>query len=247
MDIIPPTTGVQADMRRVSTLCSWLLSVAVVALAGADTPAPAPANDPAVLQRLLEVQRTTTTASGRFTQSTVRADDPAGGGTEYQGRFDLQAPDRYNVIYTNPKDEEWRQRHCSDGTTRWTVEQLFADQPPEVSAKPVKGDGGPDGGGGDGDAVGRIAALLRGDREAVTKDFTVQASAVGEGFALVLTPKPGGAIAEHLVKIEGDLDSAGHVKALRFFDRQGNLVTIVVTEATYGQPIPPETFTHQAP
>lgn len=205
--------------------------------------------DPTVLQRLLEVQRGVTSMSGLFTQATVRADDPDSGGTEYRGHVDLQAPNRYNLVYTNPKDDEWRLRHCSDGTTRWQVEQLFADQPPEVSAKPVAGGGGGGGGEGDGgnaDVVGRIAALLRGDREAVLKDFTVRATAVGEGFSLILTPRPG-PVAEHLIKIEAELDTAGHVRVLRFFDRQGNRVTITVSETTYNQPIPPETFTYTAP
>lgn len=199
-----------------------------------------------MLQRLLEAQRAVTTMSGRFIQTTVRADDPESGGTEYHGRADLQAPAQYNLVYSNPKDDEWRLRHCSDGVTRWQIEQLFSDQPPEVSVRPVVAEGGDGGGQGAGDLVGRIAALLRGDRAAVLADFTVQATALGEGFKLVLTPKPG-PLTEQLVLVEAELDAAGHVQVLRFFDRQGNRITVTVSEAVYNQPLPPETFTYSAP
>jgi outer membrane lipoprotein-sorting protein len=231
-------------MRQRSTFLVLLLAMAAATAMAAEG---APAGDPAVLQRLLEAQRGVTTLSGRFTQSTVRADDPAGGGTELQGHVDLQAPDHYNLVYTNPKDAEWRLRHCSDGVTRWQVEQLFAGEAPEVTAKPVAGGGAAGAGGGeDADVVGRIAALLRGDRLAVMKDFTAQATAAGEGFALVLTPRPG-PLADHLVRVEADLDAAAHVQVLRFFDRQGNRVSITVADAVYNQPIPAETFTYTAP
>jgi len=224
------------------------LVLVMTAMLVAEDVAP-PVNDPGVLQRLLEVQRSVTTMTGVFTQTTVRTDDPEGGGTVYQGRVALQAPNKYHLVYSNPKDAEWRLRHCSDGVTRWQIEQMFADQAPDVTAKPVAGgEGGGGGGGGasNADVVGRIAALLRGDREAVLKDFTVVATAVAKGFALHMTPKPG-ELAEHLIKVEADLDAAGHVTALRFFDRQGNRIAIVVSEALYNQPIPPETFTYTAP
>ena len=47
--------------------------------------------------------------------------------------------------------------------------------------------------------------------------------------------------------VEAELDAAGHVQVLRFFDRQGNRITITVSEAVYNQPLPPETFTYSAP
>lgn len=241
MGIIPTDTRVQADMRSSSVFLLFLAMAVPLA-------AEEPANDPAVLERLLAVQAAVSTVSGTFVQKTVRADDPEGGGTEYRGRFDLQAPDRYNLVYTNPQDEEWRLRHCSDGTTRWQIEQLFAGEKPEVTAKPVAGEaaGGGTGERTIGDVPQRIAALLRGDRTSLVSDFTVVVAAVGEGFALTLTPKPG-PLEEHLVRVEVDLDGSAHVTALRFFDRQGNRVTVTVSDAVYGQTIPPETFSYTAP
>ena len=246
--IITWVTRVQADMRQYSTVLGLLIAAAAMA-AEEVTP---PVNDPAVLQRLLEVQRSVTTMTGTFIQTTVRTDDPEGGGTVYLGRVDLQAQNKYNLVYRSPKDTESSLRHCSDGVTRWHIDQMFADQAPDVSAKPVAGGaggvGGAGGAGGNGnvDVVGRIAALLRGDRAAVLKDFTVVATAVEKGFTLLMTPKPG-ELTEHLIKVEADLDAVGHVTALRFFDRQGNRVTIVVSDAIYNQPVPPETFTYTAP
>ena len=243
--IITRVTRVQADMRRYSTVLGLLIAAAAMV---AEEVAP-PLNDPAVLQRLLEVQCSVTTMTGTFVQTTVRTDDPEGGGTVFLGRVDLQAPNKYNLVYRSPKDTESSLRHCSDGVTRWQIDQMVADEAPDVSAKPVAGAaGGAGGAGGNGnaDVVGRIAALLRGDRAAVLKDFTVVATAVEKGFTLVMTPKPG-ELAEHLIKVEADLDAVGHVTALRFFDRQGNRVTIVVSDAIYNQPIPPETFIYAAP
>jgi len=237
--IIHPVTLAQAGMRQLSAFF-WVCLALTTVMADEE-----PAKEQTVLQRLFDAQRAVTTRSGKFTQLTVRADDPTEVLTEYQGHFDFQAPDKYNLVYTKPGDDESRLRKCSDGKKRWTIDVFMAGERPDVSVKPVAAVGG-QGAGEDNGLEGSITELLCGGREAVLRDFTIEATATDSGFSLVLTPKPG-PIADHLVKAEAELDALGHVQVLRFFDRQGNRITITVKEAVYNQPIPPETFTYSAP
>jgi outer membrane lipoprotein-sorting protein len=249
--IILTVTEVQAAMTKRSTISSLCLLMSVLLNAAFAAQGDASSDQTDVLQRLLQSQRGVASMSGRFIQTTVRADDPTGGGTERHGHFDLQAPDKYNLVYTNPKDPEYRLRHCSDGVKAWQIEVIAEGEKPEVKASSAGGAAGEaSGAAGEGrDDVNfarRITALLRGDREAVLKDFTVQGQALKEGFSLTLQPKPG-PLAEHLTKVEAELDADTHVRVLRFFDHQGNRITITVNEATYNQPIPPEAFTYTGP
>ncbi|MBA3686122.1 MAG: outer membrane lipoprotein carrier protein LolA [Planctomycetes bacterium] len=201
--------------------------------------ADSPAGD--LLTRLLKAQQTITSVSGRFTQRNLRADDPEGTASLHEATFALQAPDKYNLVYTKPGDDEWRLRYCSDGVVRKEVTQMFAGQEPDVVASPVKGDGGTGAGGVD---IGRyISAFLRFDPVAVNKDFIVAIATAGEGYRLDLLPREA-ELARQVQSISVDLDANFQTRGIRFDDPQGNRIVVNVTKAVYNDGIPPGTFTH---
>ena len=89
------------------------LSLATILAGAAETaPDPTPAVDD-LFQRVLSAQRGITTVSGSFSQRTGRIDEPDQAGEPFAARFDLQAPDKYNIVYTKPGDAEYRLRYCS--------------------------------------------------------------------------------------------------------------------------------------
>ncbi len=209
------------------------------ALVSAETDlAPAVASDD-LLQRVLAAQRGVTSISGRFTQRTVRIDEPDLAGDVFDAHFDLLAPDKYNIIYTKPGDDEYRLRYCSDGQNRAQQEQIMLGQPPDVVVKPVTKDG-------DDDAMHRITALFRLDPVAINRDFTVTPQARGDAFTVLLMPRSPG-LAERIQRIEVDLDPSLRTKAVRIDDPRGNRILITIEEAIYNPTLPPSTFTVPAP
>ncbi len=217
-----------------------LIAILVVGLAAED------GSSRDLLTRLLVAQQSITSVSGRLVQRNIRVDDPEGGGNTHEATFALEVPDKYNLVYTKPGDDEWRLRMCSDGKVRRQIEQMFADQQPDVSESVVgggAGDGGAGNGGG-GTGIGeRISEFLRFDPIAVNKDFIVSIATAGEGFRLDLLPR-GGDLARQVKGISIDLDTQFRTREVRFDDPQGNRIVISVVEAVYNVAIPPETFTY---
>ena len=211
-------------------------SVALVVAAEGDiAPAPAPVGAEDLLQRVIAVQRGLTTISGRFTQKTVRVDDPELDSDVYHARFDLMHPDKYNIIYTKPGDDEYRLRYCSDGSNRGRQEQLFADGKPDTEVQPVAKAT-------DDDAMARITALFRLDPVAITRDFTITPQPNGDSWTVLLVPREPG-LAEKVKGIEVDLDPSLRTKGVRIDDARGNRILITIEEAVYNPVLPPETFT----
>ena len=212
-----------------------------VALVAAETqPAPAAAvgvDD--LLQRVIAAQRGVTSISGRFSQRTVRIDDPEQAGDTYSAHFDLLAPDKYNIVYTKPGDDEYRLRYCSDGQNRAQQEQIMLGQAPDLVVRPVTN-------GGDDDAMARITALFRLDPVAITRDFTIAPHRHGDTWTVLLVPRSPG-MAERIQRVEVELDASLRTKAVRIDDPRGNRILIAIEEAVYNSPLPPETFIVPAP
>ena len=232
-------------MRIAAVLLPFLLAGAALAEepAPVDADAPVAATTPApgvddLLQRVLAVQRGITSISGRFTQRSVRIDDPEQGSDVYVARFALMAPDKYNIVYTKPGDDEYRKRFCSDGQTRAEQEQILADQAPDTVVRPVVK--------GDDDAMRRITALFRLDAAALTRDFTITPRARGDAYTVLLVPRAPG-LAEHIQRVEVDLDPSLRTTGMRIDDPRGNRILIAIEEVAYNPTLPPETFTVPAP
>lgn len=204
-----------------------LLAGLLVSLAAADR-----------LDQLLEKARQATTATCRFTQSThLRSEDPAAGET-YAGVLYLAKPDRYDLTYTKPDDDEYTLRFLSDGTTTWKVEQLFAHLDADVTSAPVAEGGGP---------ARHLALLLQGDRAALETDFTLTTrEAEGDGLILVLAPRDAD-IAARLAGIEVDLTADGAITTLRIDEAGPNRITITVLELTYDAPQPDDLYSWKTP
>jgi outer membrane lipoprotein-sorting protein len=182
------------------------------------------------------------TVHGRFTQRTSRSDEPAGEVRVLTARFALAFPDQYDVVYTKPGDEEWRQRFCSDGQRRWEIQQQFAlDQPDVKKAEVGKDDTEPR----------RLIACFRLDLAALRADFAVTVEPVvadgkPAGARLVLTPaRP--AIAEQVSSLVIELGGDLRISRLTFDDPQGNRYQVTIDEAVYGEPIPAEMFRYDKP
>lgn len=245
-------------MRSAAFVCCALV-LAPVLLAAEDAPPAPPAGDDTV-HRLLAAQRFTRVL-GRFTQRTTRLDEPDKEATVFAAFFALEAPDKYDVTYTKPGDDEWRLRLLSDGREAVRVEQVMAGVEPDVLRRtlaPAAGtagaaDGGaaaggaaPAGGGpGNDDFMRRVAELVRLDHAALMRDFTVQARRADEGFTAVLVPKAA-SLAEHVQRIEIDTDAQLRTRVLRIDDARGNRVTVTIDEATYDGVLPQGLFTYPA-
>lgn len=219
-------------------LLPFLFAGAAVAADEAAPVAPAPGVED-LLQRVLAVQRGVTSISGRFTQRTVRIDDPEQAGDTYHARFDLLAPDKYNIVYTKPGDDEYRLRYCSDGQQRAQQEQIMAGQTPDTQVRPVAKAG-------EDDAMRRITALFRLDPVAITRDFTITPIEREGGHTVQLVPRSPG-LAEHVQRIEVDLDASLRTSGMRIDDPRGNRILITIEEAVYNPTLPPDTFTVPAP
>ena len=229
----------ESSMRNAAiAILSLLLAGGSMELAAAEgEAAPAPAVDD-LIQRVLAAQRGVTSISGRYTQRTVRLDDPEQAVDVYHARFDLLHPDKYNIIYTKPGDDEYRQRYCSDGRHSASQVQIMAGVEPDTVVHPVAA--------GNDDAMANITALFRLDPVAIARDFTIAPEARGEAWTVVLVPRTPG-LAEKMQRIEVDLDPSLRTKSLRIDDARGNRILITIEEAVYNPTLPPETFTVPAP
>jgi len=232
-----------------------LLLVIAIAAAGEDPPA-APPVDPNLdlLKRMVLAQRGITTIQGTLTQTMRRADEEPASGDAHLGRFAVQVPDRYNLVYSKPKDDQWRLRLCCDGERRWRIEQFFADEAPDVVVRLVRPPAAAPGAGGAapaapaakedevGEALRRIIDFRRLDLSTIGKDFKPAAEAMPDGtYRLTLVPRQAG-LAQHIRVVVATLDQDFHTTGIVLDDPQGNRVTVVITTAVYNQPVAPEVF-----
>ncbi len=197
----------------------------------------APAATVEDLDRLLVQHADHTSASGTFTQRTTRHDDDLSvTGTVHVGRFYLQRPAAYDLTFTKPGDEEWLLRLVSDGTQQATVEQIFADQNPDVSVRPVDDDG-----------MGlRLAGLMRFERAAIEESFSMRLEALPTGLRVHLTPRDVD-VASRLGALAVELGADGRVEAIHLADPQGNRTVVTITELIYDAPLPAEVFSWPTP
>lgn len=202
--------------------------VALLFLVGVPTFSAEPAHDPALLERVVAAQQGRTTVRGNLRWLTSQRGDPTAPIREQHVRFFLAFPDRYAVVITKPDDSEAKQSFISDGTTRWEVAQLFADEKPEVKAAPV---------GGDDDVERRLLACFRFDLPGLRKDFTVVAAATPDQGAIVTLTPLTEKMKEQLTVLTLTFDAATKLTAIRSEDPQGNRFDFVVLEAVYDEPL----------
>lgn len=191
------------------------------------------ADSAALVAQLAAAHSKATTIEGRFTQRTSRSDDAGAEPRVLKAVFAVQFPDCYDLVFTRPDDEEWRQRLCSDGERRWVLEQSFANTPPDVTITRV----------GDNDAeLKRLFACLRMDVSTLERDFSLEAVAQ-EGIQVTLTPKAAaGDRAASPERIVAAFDAAHHLKKLMITDGNGNRHDLTVDRAEYGAVLSPARF-----
>lgn len=230
-----------------------VLAVTLCAFLGAAAENPADSSAPATLDQILASAATYQTASGTFTQQTYRHDETAAqAGTTHTGTFYLRRPQAYDVTFTKPDDAEYILRLISDGTQQWTVEQIFADQAPDVSVRAVEADSG----------MGQqLARLMRFDRAALEESFTLreeplpevplttEKKSAGQQPSVIrvhLTPRDP-ELAAQLGTVQVDLTAAGRVASIIIDDPQGNRTVLTILTLEYDTPLPAGVFTWKAP
>src|SRR3954465_13599640 len=95
-----------------------LVFAPMLLLGAAENKAEPAAGDQALLEKILAAQKGVETVHGRFTQRSSNKDTP----DEVfvlKAAFAIKQPDHFNLVYTKPGDDGWRERLCSDGKTRW--------------------------------------------------------------------------------------------------------------------------------
>lgn len=188
----------------------------------------------ALLERLAAANSTTTVVTGQLTQRTTRADDAGAEPRVLKAVFAVQFPNRYDLVFTRPDDDEWRQRLCCDGERRWVVEQSMAGTPPDRSVTRVD----------DNDVeLKRLFACLRMDVATLSKDYDLKAENTA-GIRVTLAPKAP-KDREQAVQPErliAEFNGNHRLKRLVLTDAQGNRHEITVDQAEYGRSVTPDRF-----
>lgn len=195
-------------------------------------------NPGALLDRIMQAQRDVRAVSGEFSQRTKRGDAPDDEAKLFYAEFHVQAPNKVDLVYRNPKDPDWRLRIGTDGQRRWQAEQLLAGVKPEVQVKPADQEGGAQA------IFERIADFFNLGDGRLLKDFRLTAEARGAGYHVVVVPTAE-AIARDVREIHADLDAAFKTNRVTILDTQGNRIEIEITKAVYNKPelFPAGTFT----
>ncbi len=191
------------------------------------------------LVAVFTVQRATKTAQGTFVHTTRQVDDAEDDATRRLGRFALEKPKKYFLELRNPKLADAKDVFASDGVERVHIEQFDLETVDEKRG-PVQA-----GGGNNEDLFRRILNLIQLQDPAAFKDFAFAPETTADGLRLVLTPRAGSAAAQQATRIVIDLDRDQRTRRIQFDDPQGNRVDVQIEEATYDQPIAPETFTQK--
>jgi len=190
-------------------------------------------SDEALLQRLVAAHGKHTTAQGTLVWLTRNTADLAAAPRLQHVQFYLNFPERYHVIITKPGDQDYKLRFVSNGTTRWEVQQLFADEKPDIKTTVVGKD----------DAMEQqLMACFRFDLVNLRKEFTLLAFTNPDGtHSVQLTP-----IAPELVKQLTTLTMIfqADLTLLRIIseDPQGNRYEFQVGPVTFDLPIDPAFF-----
>jgi hypothetical protein len=211
-----------------------LPAACLLALAGTVYAADPPADDPALLERIAAAHRSATTMAATFSQRTTNAASPEDPPRLMQGHFELQAPDRYNLVLTKPTDKDWRQRFVCDGKRYAEIERVAEGIDPSVKIRDAA----------DGDAdIRRVISCARGDLKELAKDFAIRAQPAADGAGAVVVLAPANAdVAKELDRVRIELGADLRVKALTLEQPSGTRIAIAVESAVYDQPLPAETF-----
>jgi outer membrane lipoprotein-sorting protein len=194
-----------------------------------------------LIDRVIAAQRDVTTVSGILTQRSAPVDaPPAQQGSVFHVEFAVRLPDHYNLVYRKPKDDEWKLRICSDGTTRWDVEQLFNGDQPDVTIQKLEGARAQN------DVFRRVTGFFRLDRAALEQEFTLRPEATERGVEVTLTPLKS-ELASELACVVVALDDKLHTTSVTFDDTHGTRTVVAMEKTAYNQPLPDETFVYNAP
>jgi outer membrane lipoprotein-sorting protein len=201
-----------------------LLLLTCVAAAGADAQV--------ALERVATAQQAHTTVQGALTRKVSRLDDPAAPPRISKVGFLVQFPDRYNLLFTDPKDPDYREGYRSDGSRRWVVVQSFPGVPPDVKTAAV----------GEGDELPvRLIRALRLDLAGLRRDFRVEPRLAGGVLSVALTPLAPELAAELSVLVV-DFGADDRPRRVVMDDPQGNRNELTVDEVQFDQPIDPAAF-----
>jgi outer membrane lipoprotein-sorting protein len=191
--------------------------------AAADPPAPAGDDD---LARIAAAAQAVKTVQGTFEQRTYNPDDPDHPEVR-KGQFFIRPPDHYDLLWTKPKDPDWRERFCSDGQHAWRVECIDPAEQPAVS-KHVVGEGDSD--------LRRILDCVRGDLAALGKEFSIGATSANGGYTLALTPTSDEAKRE-VASLTVQLGADYRARSLSVEQPSGTRIVVQVESAEYDKPI----------
>ncbi len=231
-------------LQPIRTLLLSALLLTGISAVAAETPA-ATVDAPATVDALATITaaaKSITTVQGEATQRTSDRGQKGEPPALSTLRFAMQTPNRYDVVVVKPRDPDFRQRFCSDGTTHWEVVQLAPDQPVDVITST------------DGERTARfrrIMACVRGDLTALQREFTLTAQAVpaadakaAAGYRLDLVPATP-AVAQQVERFQIDVDAELHARVITIEDASVSLV-ISIDRAVYNQPIDAARFSYVA-
>ncbi len=172
-----------------------------------------PAHDEALLQRLVAKHGNHKTAQGTLQWLTRNTADLTAAPRVQLVQFYLEFPDKYHVIITKPGDTDWKQRFICNGTTRWEVQQLFADERPDVKTTPVGKD----------DALEKqLMACFNFNIASLTKDFSLNAHASADNTPTVLLKPTSTELQKQLLSLTMIFDGELALQRIISDDPQGN-------------------------
>jgi hypothetical protein len=193
-----------------------------------------PLHDDAVLQRLVAAHGQHSTAQGTLTWLTRNTADLAAPTRQQNVQFFLVFPDHYHVIITKPGDNEWKQRFVSDGKNRWEVQQLFANERPDIKKMPVGKD----------DALEQqLMACFGFNIERLRKDFSLLAYTLADGTHQVILTPITPALTQQLTSLTMDFKADLTLIRIISDDPQGNRFEFQVKEVICDKPLDPALFT----
>jgi len=191
-----------------------------------------PSAESSTLDRLVAAQADRTAAIGQLDRSITQVAFPNEPPVHYQVSLWLQAPNQYRIRFERPDDEGSYDEFLSDGETRWMAEKLFPEDPPEITAKPVRRDGG---------LWQTFNKLFPLNPEALAEDFHLEAKDTETGARLRLVPKAG-ELSEHLQYIELSFSQDNALTEFHYLDRDGNREDWQIRELRYPESISATVF-----
>ncbi len=190
-------------------------------------------SDEALVQRLVATHGQHTTAQGTLVWLTRNNADLAAAPRVQNMQFYLAFPERYHVIITKPGDQDYKLRFVSNGTTRWEVQQLFADEKPDIKTTVV---------GKDDLFEQQLMACFRFDLVKLRKDFTLLAVTNPDGTHRIQLTPIAPELAKQLTLLTMIFQADLTLQRIISEDPQGNRYEFQVGPVECDKPIDPAFF-----